>query len=707
MLNTHSTNKKSRLGLLWIPFLLVLGILYPNIEFLHDVLFVVGIGTGADIQPSTYKPLPTGSITPKGWLLDQLVLQAEGLSGHLSQFWPDVRDSIWIGGTQDKGLHERTPYWLNGIVPLTYLLQNAGINELSGVRGLYKDPGAEPINLKVQMETYIGHLLNCVQPDGWLGPMDKKAKINMYWGPSMAIFTLIQYSEANQGTPRGERARQTVLYHLLAYRERMLSPSYPDLKDGTWQRARWMDTGLQILWCIDNLDLTPGQTWRLLDLATMIHDEGYDWENYLTKGIGIQNTTKRNQMSHNVNILQALKSSAVWYRFTGNIDLIKSSRRRMIVMDSRVGVPTGLINGDEHLPVPMTRHPSHGVELCGIVEAMFSYNVMFGIHGEPRYADRAERIAYNALPATWASPKGGDMWAHQYLHSVNEITAQYMWEDFIWRDDGDGPDSQTYGLEPNYGCCTANFNQGWPKFANNMIYDTSDGGVAVGIYGPVSAKAGGGDILVDIDTKYPFGDDVKVKVVSEVGKSLPVYLRVPGWAKSFHVNGKLKKVRNGTMVKLNHKGGTSIWIVSFGAEIYTQKWDKGAISVHRGPLLFALPLTPKFQIVKHNWGKKDQSNDYWVTTTDDWRYALTVSDKFTFHNNGKVQPAPFNHTKWPVWITAKGRLLKFWGIEKGAAAAPPPSPVICRNDLCGPIEEIILVPFGATDLRIGEFPTVS
>ena len=40
---------------------------------------------------------------------------------------------------------------------------------------------------------------------------------------------------------------------------------------------------------------------------------------------------------------------------------------------------------------------------------MFSYNTMFSVHGDTAFADRAERIAYNALPATWASPKGGDV----------------------------------------------------------------------------------------------------------------------------------------------------------------------------------------------------------------------------------------------------------------------------------------------------------
>jgi len=48
-----------------------------------------------------------------------------------------------------------------------------------------------------------------------------------------------------------------------------------------------------------------------------------------------------------------------------------------------------------------------------------SLQIMYATHGEMAFADRAERIAFNALPATWASPTGGDMWAHQYLQASN------------------------------------------------------------------------------------------------------------------------------------------------------------------------------------------------------------------------------------------------------------------------------------------------
>ncbi len=36
--------------------------------------------------------------------------------------------------------------------------------------------------------------------------------------------------------------------------------------------------------------------------------------------------------------------------------------------------------GDELMPDPPTKHPSRGIELCGVVEAMYSYNTMFAVN---------------------------------------------------------------------------------------------------------------------------------------------------------------------------------------------------------------------------------------------------------------------------------------------------------------------------------------
>jgi hypothetical protein len=79
--------------------------------------------TGNTLQPRAFTPLRTGAVTPSGWLAKQLQIQADGLSGHLSLFWNDIAESVWVGGNGDGSLHERAPYWLNGIVPLAYLLK--------------------------------------------------------------------------------------------------------------------------------------------------------------------------------------------------------------------------------------------------------------------------------------------------------------------------------------------------------------------------------------------------------------------------------------------------------------------------------------------------------------------------------------------------------------------------------------------------------
>src|SRR5664279_4175026 len=94
-----------------------------------------------------YHPLALSQIEPRGWLERQLRIQADGLSGHLDEFWPDIRDSRWFGG-QAEGW-ERAPYWLDGFIPLAYQL---------------KDPA-----LIAKVERYMGYILDHQQESGWLG----------------------------------------------------------------------------------------------------------------------------------------------------------------------------------------------------------------------------------------------------------------------------------------------------------------------------------------------------------------------------------------------------------------------------------------------------------------------------------------------------------------------------------------------------------
>ena len=80
--------------------------------------------------------------------------------------------------------------------------------------------------------------------------------------------------------------------------------------------------------------------------------------------------------------------------------------------------------------------------------------------GDPTLGDRLERIAFNALPGTFTD----DMWAHQYNQEPNQVEVSLHRKPCTT----DGPESNLFGLEPNFGCCTANFHQGWPKFTTSL-----------------------------------------------------------------------------------------------------------------------------------------------------------------------------------------------------------------------------------------------
>ncbi|KAJ9468493.1 hypothetical protein DIPPA_27539 [Diplonema papillatum] len=744
-------------------------------------LLALACSAEAGLTARAAQPLPTGSVTPQGWLLRQLVLQGEGLSGHLSLFWNDIMNSTWIGGGGDGGLHERTPYWLNGVVPLSFLLKNAGVDLLPGVTetGLYKSTwgldahnyciantsvdgavatplevaggvgtskdcwqlclqhgkkcanyvhstsskecklyataeptmsagegecfgmmGVPPVNMTEQVEKYISYILDHQnESTGWLGPDDNPNGHDQYWGPMNVLQALYQYAE---GMDDGQhtsvawmKATQAMLKHLMAVYKRAITNR---VNLNGWSQWRWEDMALSAQWLLENAP--QGYEKNLTVLMVSLHEQGSAWEQWFENFTG-------NAGGHNVNNAQAFKTAAVIYRQEPNYtfngyNCSQLSSRRMQHMDEHYGLPTGMFNGDEILPTPPTRNPSRGIELCGVVEAMFSYSYMYSVFGNLAFADRTELIAYNALPATWASPTGGDMWAHQYLQAVNEINAIYA-EEHVWGTDG--PYSEQYGLQPNYGCCTANFNQGWPKFAHHLFFTGNDGSLIVGMYAPAVGAFPGGH-KINVTTDYPFGDAVTVLVtLNSSSASAVVKLRVPGWAVEATVDGR--RVANGTYFEATVTGAQT-FVIQLNPKITVQVWDKGAVSVHRGAIMYSLPIMPNYTISGHHYGTMTQSNDYFINPTSMWRYAVDLnasdpSSSFTFSRNGASLEAPFNHSDWANTITGTFRMLPSWTIVNNSADEPPQSPV-CTTTPCGAPVQLTLAPHGGTELRIGEFP---
>ena len=549
----------------------------------------------APLAPSAFSLLPLTSIRPSGWLQDQLRIQANGLSGHLDETWADVGpNSGWLGGTGESW--ERGPYYLDGLVPLAYLLD---------------DPA-----LKAKAQRYIDWTLDHQAPSGMIGP----ASNDDWWPRIVMLKALTQYHEFT-GDPRVI----PVMDKYFKYQLGML-PTRP-LHD--WSKFRWQDELLSVIWLYNR----TGAAY-LLDLAHLLHAQSYDWEadfadfkytgrvtaEYLKldKGDGLKDLALA---THGVNNGQAVKTGPVWSQVSAS-DTDRNAALKMISeLNKYHGLPNGMFSCDEHLA---GLNPTQGSELCTVVEYMFSLEQSLAIVGDPAFGDRLEQLAFNALPGTFTD----DMWAHQYNQEPNQVECSLHQRPWTT----DGPESNLYGLEPNFGCCTANYHQGWPKFATSLFMlscaqdsDAHDGLVAAA-YAPceVHTVLRGTPVHVVEETDYPFRGAIRLTINPAVPQSFPLQLRIPAWASgaAIKVNGEpVPAPTPGSFARVERtwKAGDRVEIV-FPMNPRVSRWFNDSIAIERGPLVFSYGIG-------EDWVKlrdRGMTADWQVFPTGQWNYALNV-----------------------------------------------------------------------------------
>jgi uncharacterized protein len=630
------------------------------------------------LRKLTFTPLTLGQIKPTGWLKQQVQIQANGLSGALDQFWPDIKDSSWFGGKAEGW--ERAPYWLDGVIPLAHLLEDEA--------------------LMARIKSYMDYIIEHQHEDGWLGPREANVEnieaTDEYdpWGLILALKVLVQYHQVSQ-----EDKVLTALKSCLQMMNRHMdeSPLF------NWSKYRWFESLIAIYYLYE----ISQEEW-LIDLARKFFAQGFDWKEFFKSDEVRTPNARRGDWSfdkHVVNNAMAVKSNALWWRVSGDESDRQFAPEMIAILDRFHGMVTGVFTGDECLS---GKNPVQGTELCAVVEYMFSLEQVQTILADPAIGDRLEKIAFNALPATF----GPDMWTHQYDQQVNQVQATDN-KDHMWTTNGDA--SNTFGLEPHFGCCTSNMHQGWPKFAASLIMKTDDDGLAIIAYAPCEATVMIDQLPVKIEviTEYPFRDSIRLKVSTGKPVTFTLKLRIPQWATraSIDIDGEQILPDAGTYYPLLRQwSGETEVLLTLPMQARSSRRYRNALAIERGPLVYSLKIAEEWKPYNEELPYRETPHsDYEVFATSPWQYALDIDEDrlnecLTFVDHA-IGDCPFSPEGAPVSASLMAMPIK-WNLQHGWAGNTPISPVEKDRIKSSVAEKITLIPYGCTNLRITEFPTL-
>ena len=611
----------------------------------------------APLQDVPFYALPLGSIKARGWLLHQLELQRDGLTGHAEEILPATKgDSAWLGGKGEDW--EKGPYYVKGLVPLAYTLDDAA--------------------LKAKAQKWIEGILTSQREDGFFGP-----KTNDDWWPRMvATYLLRDYAEATNDV--------RVVPFLSRYYRHMLEqlPRRP-LRD--WGRARAGDEMDTVFW-LYNRTGDEG----LLRLADLLYQQAYPWREIFSHNRFMEWGNDFHP-KHNVNVPQALKMPPVYWQRSGNDADLQAYRLGHEHLMTNHGTAFGINSGTEFLS---GRSSTQGIETCSTVEHMLSDETALRISGDASIGDTLEAIAFNALPASMSK----SLRQHVYYTLPNNVTASRARLGFTQ----DYDDARTPSPRSGFPCCAYNLHMGWPKLAQNSWAATKENGLAFLAYVPsqVTARVGdGADVSFIAETNYPFEEEIRLKLKAPREVRFPLALRIPAWCEkpSLQVNEQLQKATPGQFATINRtwKNGDEVTL-RFPMSVRLAPGVNSSRAVWHGPLLYSLQIAEKWQpFTTENREGGPGFESFEVLPTSPWNYAL--GNTFTVERR-TVPKNPYEPEKTPVRLKAQARRIAGWTLDadKTRALDPPVSPI--ASD--APLETITLVPAGSQMLRVVNFPVL-
>jgi hypothetical protein len=663
----------------------------------HHLLFFVmaaclcltDSATAQTLKPvvdQSFVPFNVGEIKPEGWLKDWAQTAAKGMTRALGERyfpfnpgWANAKMGGWWP-------YEQAGYYADGVVRLAYILNDS--------------------TLMARAKDIMDAVVARQTPDGYCNVDEAKARQTwntteedggLLWTQAVFGRAAVAYYTAT-GDKKVLNMLEKVYAHFPVFQRTVTD--YP-LSGDEMQNLRKL-VNIEVMVETARLAGDKDLVKRALDVFDPFKEAYLD--SWVRKG-----DFSRTSICHGVTYNELSKLPAVVYPWNNDKDCLSATEASYDFLDKYFVLPNGVNSSNEYL---RGIGAFEGAETCDISDFIWSNIWLARASGLSLCGDRIEKAFFNAFPGVM-SP---DFNLHMYEAGMNRIPGLHL----RYRDDGDCFKELHWPA-----CCSGNLNRILPNYIVNMCMENSRHELMMLTYGPARLQTRDGRFDIDMQTEYPFRDEIKM-VVNAIPAQEILLLRVPSWCESpvCSVNGKVLKVKRneaGFLVvrrswkrgdvlslslpmKLRVDEGVEKFALFEGKETY---WGSGHdtapkyafdgfhdgahfATVGYGPLLFALPLYDKT-----DWGF-DLNEGAW----QEFRFALSKDalKDASVQLNGPHKPFYWAKDYFPP-ITVTLNLGKIqWEPDKG----DPRLPVTCPAPYAS--QRVTLLPYGCTRYRLAMFP---
>jgi len=556
--------------------------------------------TESPLQPK-FQQFPTGSIKPKGWILNMMSNDLEtGVVGALDELYPgiasdDLYNSARRGGMEDipemgdlvltGAAWEKSIMWWNA--------ETIG-NWWDGfIRHAFLTENKEAI---AQSHKIINNLLESQDEDGYIGIYKPNLRYKHegsngeLWAQTTAFRTMLAYYEFTKDDKVLEAVEKGMKVTIDHYGEDTQNPFYLKNAFGGVTHGLMLTDVCETLYRITN-----NKSYQ--DYATYLYRAFSTYSvNRSFNDLRYPYLVQKDSMfqGHGVHTYEHIRTMVNAYYNTGHPEL-KHAYNNMLMKLEPCILPSGAGHGNEWI-AKLKAHPTHtSSEYCTMLELRNSYGSLIQKTGDVNFADAAEKLTYNAMLGF--RNKAGSAITYGKPDNCFVLDGHH-------HENGESREDPRYKYSPTHSepavCCVPNYGRNFTYFLEQMWMKKGND-IAVTMFGPsaLTTEVEGSDISIEQITNYPMSDEVTFKFTMDAPKTFTFYIRKPGWSSGIEDEGVFDGFEDGYYALSKTWSDGEMLTVTFKNEIKINTANNDEVYVQKGPLVYALEIPHREETIKN------------------------------------------------------------------------------------------------------------